>query len=130
MDKKSKENICAAKKLIEAGYYNSSVHCSYYALFQYIVYVLDHRGVCSYTEQKEKTEDKGSHNFILRKLRSSIHNQRLSRDTLNLCYKLKKLRVRADYKTDRIERTEAQQSLDEACDTIAELEGYFSPNRG
>ncbi len=130
MDKKSEENIRAAKMLISAGYYSSSIHCSYYALFQYIVYALDHCGVCSYTEQKEKTKDKGSHDFILSELRSSILDQRLSRETLNLCYKLKRLRVRADYKTDRIKGTEAQQSLDEACDTITVLKNYFSPNRG
>ena len=40
MDKKSEENIRAAKMLINAGYYSSSIHCSYYALFQYIVYVM------------------------------------------------------------------------------------------
>lgn len=134
MDKKSEENIRAAKMLISAGYYSSSIHCSYYALFQYIVYALDHCGVCSYTEQKERTKDKGSHDFILSELRSSILDQRLSRETLNLCYKLKRLlkrlRVRADYKTDRIKETEAQQSLDEACDTITVLKNYFSPNRG
>ena len=130
MDKKSEENIRAAKMLISAGYYSSSLHCSYYALFQYIVYALDHSGVCSYTEQKEKTKDKGSHNFILSKLCSSIRDQRLSRETRNLCCMLKRLRVRADYKTDRIKETEAQQSLDEACNTITVLKNYFSPNRG
>lgn len=66
MNKKSEENILAAEELISRGYYNSSIHCSYYALFQYMKYILNSRGLCSYAVQDQKTNAHGSHNNILR----------------------------------------------------------------
>lgn len=65
MNKKSEENILAAEELISRGYYNSSIHCSYYALFQYMKYILNSRGLCSYAVQDQKTNAHGSHNNIL-----------------------------------------------------------------
>ncbi len=127
MNKKSEENICAAKVLISQGYYNSSVHCSYYALFQYMMYILNSQGFCPYAEQDAKTNAQGSHNTILKELRGHIiEDLALSRDVVNSFRFLKKKRAVADYKETQVEQGEAREDLQRVCDMINKLKQHFN----
>lgn len=126
MNKKSEENILAAEVLIHKGYYNSSIHCSYYALFQYMKYILDHCGLCTYKSQDKKTKAKGSHDNILKELNPHIKDivLRFTVDTSFQC--LKKQRAVADYKISPFGEVESQTCLDEVRDMIEQLKKYFN----
>ena len=126
MNKKSEENIFAAEELICRGYYNSSIHCSYYALFQYMKYILDSRGLCSYAEQTDKTKTPGSHNNILEELRLHIEDAKLSRNVRNSCRSLKTRRTKADYEIIPMEQDESQICLNDVRNMIAQLNQYFN----
>lgn len=126
MNKKSKENIRVAEVLISQEYYNSSVHCSYYALFQYMKYILDSQGFCSYKEQDAKTNTKGSHNSILKELELHIKDAELCwkvRHSFLLC---KKLRGIADYQVTQVVQEESQKCLDDVRDIIEHLSKCFN----
>ena len=126
MNKKSEENIYAAEVLISGGCYNSSVHCSYYALFQHMKYILNSQDFCSYAKQDEKTNTKGSHNTILAELRSHIEDVALSRNVRDFSQLLKKKRAVADYEITQIEQGEAKEELHRVRNMITELNQYFN----
>lgn len=126
MNKKSEENILAAKVLIRKGYYNSSIHCSYYALFQYMKYVLDYRGFCNYPSQDKKTNTKGSHNNILEELRTHIKDVALSKRVRDSFRNLKRLRAVADYQVTPIVQVDSQKCLDDVHDIIEWLSKCFN----
>lgn len=133
MDKKSEENILAAEELISKGYYNSSIHCSYYALFQYMKYILDYCGLCNYAAQNKKTGAKnkktgakGSHDIIWGELNPHI-NDIVLRFTVDTSFQnLKKQRSVADYKISPVGKVESQKCLNEARDIIEQLKKYFN----
>ena len=127
MNKKSEENILAAEELISRGYYNSSIHCSYYALFEYLKYILNSRGLCSYAVQDQKTNAHGSHNNILEELRGHIKDAALSRKVRDSFRSLKKQRTIADYEIIPMVKVESQMCLNDVCDMIAQLNQYFTP---
>lgn len=127
MNKKSEENILAAEVLIHEGYYNSSIHCSYYALFQYMKYILNSRGLCSYAVQDQKTNAHGSHNNILEELKGHIKDAALSRKVRDSFRSLKKQRTIADYEIIPMVKVESQMCLNDVCDMIAQLNQYFTP---
>ena len=127
MDKKSKENILAAKVLIRKGCYNSSIHCSYYALFQYMKYILNRQGLCSYAVQVQKTKAPGSHNNILKELRGHIKDAALSRKVRDSFRSLKNQRTEADYEINSMGLGESQMCLKEVHNRIAKLNQYFTP---
>ena len=126
MNKKSEENILAAEELISKGYYNSSIHCSYYALFQYMKYILDYCGLCNYAAQNKKTGAKGSHDIIWGELNPHI-NDIVLRFTVDTSFQsLKKQRSVADYKISPVGKVESQKCLNEARDIIEQLKKYFN----
>ena len=123
MNKKSEENILAAEELICKGYYNSSIHCSYYALFQYMKYILNSQGFCLYAEQNAKTKAQGSHNTILKELRKHIKDAALSRNVRDSFRSLKSQRAMADYEINPVVQVHSQMCLN---DVITELNQYFN----
>ncbi len=127
MDKKSEENILAAEELISKGYYNSSIHCSYYALFQHMMYILHSRGLCSYAVQNQKTNAPGSHNNILKELRGHIKDAALSRNVRDSFRILKTQRAMADYEITQMVQVESQICLNDVRNMIAQLNQYFTP---
>ena len=126
MNKKSEENIRVAEVLISQEYYNSSVHCSYYALFQYMKYILNSQGFCSYQEQDAKTNTKGSHNNILKELELHIEDAKLRWKVHHSFLLWKKLRRMADYQVTQVVQGESQKCLDCVHNMITELNQYFN----
>ncbi|MCQ2235140.1 MAG: HEPN domain-containing protein, partial [Paludibacteraceae bacterium] len=98
MNKKSQENLDSAELLINAGRYTSSIHCSYYAVFQYAKYILN---VCEY---KPIPYDKQSldHSQIISNLESRIEvisgDKTRSASIRSSIHCLKSDRKKADYK--------------------------------
>lgn len=125
MNKKSEENILAAEELICKGYYNSSIHCSYYALFQYMKYILNSQGLCSYAVQDQNTNGPGSHHNILTELRKHIKDVALSRNVRDSFQNLKTQRTIADYQVTPIAQIDSQKCLDDVRDIIERLSKCF-----
>lgn len=126
MDKKSEENILAAEELISKGYYNSSIHCSYYALFQHMKYILDHCGLCTYESQDKKTNTKGSHDNILKELEPHIKDVQLRCKVHHSFPFWKKLRSVADYQVTQVVQGDSQKCLDDVRDIIEQLSKCFN----
>lgn len=127
MKKKSNKSLKAAQKLIdtrEAFGYNSSVHCSYYAVFQYMKYVLANteRSIL-YPEQDNQGEN--SHNHILNEIVNRISNPRNGRYFKDEVKWLKSERKVADYTPRDIEQDECLECIDKAKGLISKLNQYF-----
>lgn len=103
MDRKSQENLDSADLLIKNGKYNSSIHCSYYAVFQYIKYALCNspRNPMSYSNQNLMSLSGSSHVRILRELKNRMNiidgNMQDASLIGNRIELLKDNRVNADY---------------------------------
>ena len=110
MNKKSEENILAADVLIKSAHYSSSIHCSYYALYQYMMYMLHRRYGCSYKQQRNLAGGASSHIKV-----SQEFERKLTSDSPTLCIDvmhtfeaLKKQREYADFGTIRIKKEIAE----------------------
>ena len=119
MEKKSQENIAAADTLIQAGYCNASIHCSYYAVLQFMKYTLDTKGLCPYNKQDE-SQGKSSHEAILSELSnnwcSCSDGQR--KKFIDAFRFLKKARTDADYKESKtFNKKDAEAMADRAKKT-------------
>ena len=115
LEAKSKENLIAAKKLIDSHLHCSSIHCSYYSCFQKIASIL----IDFYTKEKldediRSTPQRGGiHIQYITKFCSDLKNfisnpaydisQRTITDFYEKITILKALRVNADYHEDHID---------------------------
>lgn len=102
MINKAKNNLVAAQRIIDANDASicfASIHCSYYAVFQYMKYILAHLVTRPYTyEQQDSNEKSGSHERILLEIQNRLEMKR--EDERNFKYSfdmLKKQRKMADY---------------------------------
>jgi hypothetical protein len=102
LKKKSQENIEAARILAgsDLKLFASSVHCSYYSVFQLIKHTLYCKYQFNYNKQSNKQEN-DSHNFIIEKFSQHLRYDNIP-DTIieekkRKIKKLKKNRVKADY---------------------------------
>lgn len=115
MNKKSEENILAADVLIKSAHYSSSIHCSYYALYQYMMYMLNQRYKCSYDQQRNLAGNASSHIRISREFERKLRSDspQLCIDVMHTFVALKQQRVSADYSTTRIEKEIAERLREE-----------------
>ena len=109
--------------------WSTSVHCSYYAVFQYMKYLLAEKAepIITYDEQNAHEGD-SSHKFILEEIKtriaaSSFNEARRIRDRIN---NLKHSRVEADYRDKVFTIEEALQCKAEADGIIKNLKLYLS----
>lgn len=101
---KARNNLKAAQRIIDANDASicfASIHCSYYAVFQYMKYILAHLKVRPYTyEQQDSGEKAASHERILQEIKNRLSLR--PEDESNFKYSfdfLKKQRQLADYST-------------------------------
>ena len=76
MKKKSEENVLSAVLLIDNSLFTSSVHCSYYAGFQFTKYVLANFCGIDYERQEKESKGKDSHfkpKIIYKLIQNSAH---------------------------------------------------------
>ena len=102
MINKAKNNLIAAQRIIDANDTSicfASIHCSYYAVFQYMKYILAHLVTRPYTyEQQNLSEKSASHERILLEIKNRLSLR--PEDESNFKYSfdwLKKQRQLADY---------------------------------
>lgn len=127
MKTKAIENLDSAQLLLNNRQVTSSVHCSYYAVFQYMKYMLATTPTrpLSYAVQDAHTGD-SSHEYILEEIRLRLN--RSPRDIRNFCEKvrlLKKDRVDADYKNRVFSDEEGLNCKSNADGIISNLKTYF-----
>lgn len=134
MKTKAIYNLEAAAALIDKQderYYTASIHHAYYAVFQYMKYVLANTGTSplSYKEQDEKARSKGSHKYVIEQIVLRIALQmdtyKKARKFGQAVRKLKGERVEADYSTRLFTLEECQTCKQQAEDLIAKLVIYL-----
>lgn len=129
MKRKALESLKAAQRLVEtrASYgYNSSIHCSYYAILQYMKYELaecKHNPV-SYDKQNEKGNG-NSHEFIISEIKQRISRPQDARIFVEIVRNLKKYRVEADYTQRNFTEEESLECKEQAENAIRKLDNYF-----
>lgn len=129
MKNKALESLKAAQRLIESheSYgYNSSIHCSYYAVLQYMKYEL---ATCKenplpYDKQNERRNG-NSHEFVIREIKQRICKPQDARIFIETVRKLKRNRIEADYTQRKITETESLDCKKQAENTIRKLDKYF-----
>lgn len=94
--RKSRENIDAAQKLIDTGFYTSSVHCSYYSVFQIIKYILNHSFNIDYKAQNSQIAY-NSHESLFIELYNKESSPTFRRDMRARFDFIKEQRKKADY---------------------------------
>lgn len=115
--KKSKENLDAAQKLIDTGFYTSSVHCSYYSIFQIIKHILNHKFALDYNTQDELEAYK-SHKNIYQALYDKESNPSFRRDFRLKFTFIKEQRRRADYENSDLFTPEESITVKEASEIL------------
>ena len=132
MKTKATSSLDAAQVLIdkeEEGYYTASIHCTYYAVFQYIKYVLANTDTepLSYEEQTAQAKGKrmGSHDFVIEQIRQRIGDRKAGQKFVQATSNLKKKRVDADYSTRQFTLEESLACKQKAEELIAKLKMYF-----
>ena len=77
MKSKALNSLKAAQRLVEAREtygYNSSIHCSYYALLQYMKYKLATFKKNPLPYEKQDKKDESSHDYLLKEIKNRINN--------------------------------------------------------
>lgn len=105
MQSKSLQSLSAAQKLLNDHVCaTQSIHCSYYAVFQYMKYFLAHvsQNPLSYEQQEMLPRvEKSSHEVILVEVKNRLHLRPCEiKQVAESIRDLKQARVRADYYTD------------------------------
>lgn len=89
----------AAQELINKGYNNASIHCSYYSRLLQMKYILANcsdRPISYAVQNNHKGED--SHEYILIGIKNRIKNSNKAKDIVQIFRYLKSERVEADYR--------------------------------
>ena len=74
MKAKALSNLNSAQMLINNRQYTNSVHCSYYAVFQYMKYMLANTDKNPITlEMQENNVGESSHEFIISKIKERLN---------------------------------------------------------
>ena len=130
MKSKALGSLRAAQLLInskEEQCCTASIHCSYYAVFQYMKYMLAHmdENPISYKTQSKKTKGKGSHEYIIGQIQQRIPKPYEAKDFAECFRVLKNDRVTADYKTRLFDIEESLECKQRADRLITKLKKYF-----
>ena len=130
MKTKAIGNLEAAETLInkqEEKYYTASIHHAYYAVFQYMKYILAHTDMqpLSYEEQTEKSGGKGSHKYLINQIKQRINDSKKARKFVQAVRELKEARVDADYRIRQFTQEESLACKQQAEELITKLIMYF-----
>ena len=128
MKDKSDKSLKAAEALIDTQQvfgFNASIHCSYYALLQYMKYKLT---ICSNPLPYNRQEKKGcsSHIFILEQVEERIIGSVKKRTFSRIFYKLKRKRVKADYSRKDFTKEESSKYKESIENAIKMLNQYLN----
>ena len=120
LQQKSQENIDSADLLVDNGYFNASVHCSYYSCLQLMKLTIKKIGNIDFNTQRIDSRDKnngGSHIYYLKTFRNLFlvgpFKVEIERYT-NEIRKLKELRVQADYDPEKVDSLKSRSAVSKA----------------
>lgn len=129
MKNKADHTLATAQFLVTTQKHpNESVHCSYYAVFQYMVYYLAAMRVnpIPYDEQRKRANSQGSHNFVIEEIGNRMKAPAaVERQFKQKVRNLKQARVQADYEVESITIPESLRYKQLADGLIAQLKQYF-----
>lgn len=128
MKYKAIKSLTSAQRLIdtrETFGYNSSIHCSYYAVLQYMKYMLANTDRSPLTYQEQMVTNKGSHEYILEEIANRINSPTNKRTFTQQVRVLKKLRLDADYTERDFSEDESLDAKEKADNAISKLKQYF-----
>ena len=130
MKSKALGNLGVAQLLINKQDVHSctaSIHCSYYAVFQYMKYMLAHtdKSPISYDAQSKQTEKASSHEYIIYEIKQRISNSKNARSFAQDVRALKNCRVSADYSIKTFNIDESLDCKRQADRLIRKLKTYF-----
>ncbi len=123
LEEKSDHNILSAEFLIDQGLHSSSIHCSYYAVFQ----LMKHLYVSSINQSFEKLDEyhkKNScnvHKVILDSFCNLIDNEIDRRNLRNGIIDLKNIRNISDYKNMKIDIDISKKAFSNSKSIISKL---------
>lgn len=127
MKTKANDNLYSAQLLINNKLYTTSVHCSYYAAFQNMKYMLANtpNNPIPLATQDSNT-GYCSHEYILLEVKNRLNiSPNEKRKFVDEVRYLKKERVDADYKTRKFSDLESLDCIDKAKGIITKLKTYF-----
>lgn len=109
----------------QAGW-TTCIHCSYYAVFQYMKYILAEKASSpiSYENQDAHTGE-SSHKYILNEIRNRIRNSSDARSLVERVKNLRQQRVKADYSSMAFTQEESVGAKDEAKEIIKTIRRLF-----
>lgn len=125
MKTKALENLASSQLLIDQHHYTASVHCSYYAVLQYMKYMLANtsKKPVSYPSQSQPGSD--SHDYLIGLIRDRINNPLNARNFVEGIRELKKQRVSADYELFEFSDIDSLDCRSKAEGLIMKLKTYF-----
>ena len=127
MKSKVQENLNSAQILINNQHFTASIHCSYYAVLEYMKYMLANtdRNPISFEVQESNSGD-SSHEYILGEIIGRIdHGKKAKKNFSQGVRFLKKERVDADYTQRKFSDIDALDCKQKAEGLITNLKTYF-----
>ena len=118
-------NLEAAQLLINNSCYTESVHCSYYAVLQYMKYMLNTIPTNNLCYEEQTEDGMSSHEKVLSEIKNRISNYKEKRAFQDKFRDLKNECVRADYKLDAFDAEESAGVKQKAEGLITNLKTYF-----
>lgn len=137
---KFEQNLKSAKMLIENEFYASSVHCSYYALFQFMLCKINQYAKMSFEDIAESTKASDSHRSTIDKLFALIREkqilpemERVKVEVFNTNLEklrkkikdIKKFRAESDYQNCEIDEDKGVCSLAISNELIKKFNEYL-----
>lgn len=125
MKQKALDTLQASQILINNNLFTASIHSSYYAVLQYMKYMLAHTSnrPISYEEQAKDGGD--THKFVLNEIKDRISNPRNRVSFAEGFRNLKKARVNADYTLEEFNDEDSTGYRQKAVGLIFNLKTYF-----
>lgn len=126
MKSKAEENLESAQILINAKQYTTSIHCSYYAVLEYMKYMLAKTERTPIEYEKQNNNKGGdTHTFVLDEIKNRIKNPKNARTFAQEVRFLKAERVQADYELRSFTDEESLDCMQNAKGLITNLKTYF-----
>lgn len=130
MKSKALGNLDVAQQLINKNQNPSctaSIHCSYYAVFQYMKHVLANipKDPIPYEKQTKKHKGESSHDYMITQIGQRIKKTKNAREFKQGVRALKRERIIADYGTKKFTAIESLECKQKAEGLINNLKTYF-----
>ena len=140
LNNKSEENIKASELLITNKLYASSVHCSYYATFQFLTCKWSQYSKLTFIQIENNSKGSDSHKYLIDEVIGFIKTSELDgvTDTVLKNVKrsniqklkgkindLKSFRKKSDYKDVCIDDQTSEKSLNYSKDIIKKIKNYM-----